>query len=97
MTGMLPIIEILEDCESDAERARWLLQVPSFVFYRNHTDICRVLRNAGFLKGVDLADLEFSLLVAKRGPDGEPPATAVTVVNAMRAFMRSLVRKGGLQ
>lgn len=96
MTGMLPIIELLEDCETDAKRAQWLLQVPSFVFYRSQMDICRVLRAAGFLKGVELLDLELSMLVARRGPDGQPPAELCSTVNAMRAFMRTLVRKGGL-
>lgn len=96
MTGMLPIIELLEDCDTDAKRAQWLLQVPSFVFYRSLTDIRRVLRAAGFLKGVELLEMEFTLLVATRGADGQPPAEVITNVNAMRGFMRTLVRKGGL-
>lgn len=96
MTGMLPIIEILEDCDTDAKRAQWLLKVPSFVFYRSQTDIRRVLRSAGFLKGVELLEMEFSLLIATRGADGEPPAGMVMAVNAMRSFMQTLVRKGGL-
>lgn len=97
MTGMLPIIEVLEDCETDAKRAQWLLHVPSFVFYRSQVDIRRVLRAAGFIKGVELLDLELSLLLSTRDSDGQPPAQIAMTVNAMRGFMRSLVRKGGLQ
>jgi hypothetical protein len=96
MTGMLPITEQLEECTSDAERAKWLLNVPAFIFYRDQTNICRLLRAARFMRGVELVDAELALLLAVRGNDGEPPADIYAIVNAMRAFMRMLVRKGGL-
>ena len=96
MTGMLPITEILDDCETDARRAQWLLSVPSFVFYRDQCAIRRVLRVAGFLKGVELLDAELALMLSTRDVNGEPPAIASATVSAMRSFMRTLVRKGGL-
>lgn len=96
MTGMLPITELLEECTTDAERAKWLLTVPVFIFYRDQTNIYRVLRAARFYRGEELVDLEISGLLSKRDADGEIPADLKNLITTARGFLKSLVRKGGL-
>ncbi len=48
MTDLMPIVEILADCQTDAARADWLLRAPQGVIYRDHTTIRRVLQEAHF-------------------------------------------------
>lgn len=95
MTGISPIIEQLEDCRSDAERARWLLNVPTFIFYREQLAIGRALRAAGFKHGEQLLDMEISALLSVRDRAGRLPADVDISLVAARAFMETLARKGG--
>jgi hypothetical protein len=92
---MVPIVELLADCQSDAARASWLLTVPQGVVLRDHAAIRAVLREAGFQLGVDCLELEFSALHATRLADGGLPHTVVLGVQAARSFLRAVVRKGG--
>lgn len=39
MTGISPVVEELQDCTNDAERARWLLKIPVVMLYREQTAI----------------------------------------------------------
>jgi len=95
MTELMPIVEILADCQTDAARADWLLRAPQGVIYRDHTDIRRVLQAAHFSLGVDALDVEFAAINATRLPDGGLPHTVVLGVHAVRSFLRDVVRKGG--
>lgn len=96
MTGMLPITEQLQECSSDAERAKWLLSVPAFIFYRDQVNIYRLLRAARFMRGVELVDLEISGLLSTRDLDGRIPVEIAQLIEASRGFLKSLVKKGGL-
>ncbi len=95
MTGISPIIEQLQDCSTDAERARWLLNVPTFIIYRDQLTIYRALRNAGFAHGEQLVDIEISALLTVRDGGGHLPADIGVMLGAARSFMASLARKGG--
>lgn len=97
MTGLMPIVELLADCQSDAERAQWLLTVPQGVVLRDHTSIRMVLREAGFQVGVECLEIEVAALAAKRTADGGLPRLVTLNVQAARSFLRHVVRKGGLQ
>ncbi|MUZ65318.1 hypothetical protein GOZ98_21570 [Agrobacterium vitis] len=95
MTDMLPIVEQLCDCRTDAERADWLLRVPQGVIYRDHAAIRTVLRTAGFLAGVDYLDAEFAAINSTRGWQGCWRDSVLLTVGAARATMLDVVRKGG--
>ena len=95
MTDLMPIVEILADCQTDAARADWLLRAPQGVIYRDHTTIRRVLQEAHFTLGVDALDVEFAAINATRLPDGGLPHSVVLGVHAVRSFLRDVVRKGG--
>lgn len=97
MTGMLPVVEQLQDCETDAERARWLLSVPVVVLYREQTTIFRVLRSARFARGERLMNAEISALLATRNSYGRIPVEMEAMVCAERAFLEVLARKGGAE
>ncbi|NTG74495.1 hypothetical protein G6M02_14305 [Agrobacterium rhizogenes] len=96
MSGLLPIVELLADCKTDAERAQWLLSVPQGVIYRDHVAIRAVLRKAQFALGVECLELEFAAINATRSPHGELPHAVVLGLQAVRSFLRDVVRKGGL-
>lgn len=70
MTGMLPVVEQLLDCETDAERARWLLTVPLIVLYRDQVAIRQALRAARFTYGEVVLDAEVAALSAVRSDFG---------------------------
>ena len=92
---MLPVVEQLQDCQTDAERARWLLSVPVMVLYRDQTDIYRVLRAARFMRGQRLMNAEISALLAVRNSYGRIPVETEAMVCAERAFLEVIARKGG--
>ncbi len=95
MTGILPVVEQLEECRTDAERARWLLSIPTFIFYREQTNIYRLLRTARFALGERLVDIEISALLSVRDCYGRLPAEMDEMVDSMRNCMETLARKGG--
>lgn len=96
MNGLLPIVELLADCKTDAERAQWLLSVPQGVVYRDHAAIRAVLRKAQFALGVECLEVEFAAINATRLSDGELPHSVTLSIRAVRSFLRDVVRKGGL-
>lgn len=95
MTGISPVIEELQDCTNDAERARWLLRIPVVMLYREQTAIYRTLRAARFSRGEELVDIEISALLSVRDRFGRLPAETDAVVSAARSFMEALACKGG--
>jgi len=95
MNALLPIVEELADCETDAQRADWLLRVPAGVICRDSSAIRLILVEARFTLGVQAFDLEFAAINATRLADGGLPQTVVLGVQAVRSFLREIVRKGG--
>jgi hypothetical protein len=96
MTDILPIVEQLYDCQTDAERADWLLRVPQGVILRDLSTIRTALRTAGFLAGVACVEVEFAALNATRLPDGGLPEAHERAVKNARIFLKTIVCKGGL-
>ncbi len=97
MTALLPIVEELADCQTDAQRADWLLRVPAGVICRDSSSIRRILMETRFTTGVHAFDVEYAAINATRLPDGGLPQTVALSVQAVRAFLRDIVRKGGGQ
>lgn len=62
----------LDDCTSDAERARWLLTAPIDHLIRDQNFIRFVLRAAQFRHGLAYLDAELSHLREPRRDDGWP-------------------------
>lgn len=95
MMALLPIVEQLYDCQTDAERAAWLLRVPHGVILRDLSTIRTVLRSAGFLAGVACVEVEFAALNATRLPDGRLPEAHEAAVKDARCFLADVAQKGG--
>jgi len=92
MTDLLPIVELLRDCETDRERAEWLFAVPLGVIQRDHMAIRALLQAAGFEAGVRCLDAEFATLNCRRMPDGSLPFFAIHTAQIARAGMADAVR-----
>lgn len=95
MTALLPIVEQLYDCQTDAERADWLLRVPHGIILRDLSTIRMALRGAGFRAGVACLEAEFAALNATRLPDGRLPEAQELAVQEARFFLMDVMRKGG--
>ncbi len=96
MTGMLPVVEQLLDCETDSERARWLLTVPLIVLYRDQVAIRQALRAARFEDGERLLDAEIAELTAVRNHFGIVPYVTSTATALVRARASHCARQGGV-
>lgn len=98
---MLPIVELLDNCETDAERADWLLRVPDGVVMRDFGMIRNILQQRAFRKGEDFLDMRFSSLCATRDAKGELPAAVRCMLECGRSAMRSIAllmrAEGGVQ
>ncbi|MCM2438730.1 hypothetical protein HGO34_03230 [Agrobacterium vitis] len=97
MTALLPIVEQLCDCQTDAERADWLLRVPQGVICRDNAVIRMVLRTAGFLIGVEYIDAELAALNSTRTEQGCWRDSVLLSIGATRAALLDVVCKGGGQ
>ncbi|MDQ0456029.1 hypothetical protein [Rhizobium paknamense] len=96
MSGDLPIIEQLYDCQDHAERADWLLRVPQSLLLREEMSIRLALRSAGFMAGIDYLDCELSALRSVRGEAGGWRDGVSRAVEDVRQHMRRIVKGGGL-
>lgn len=99
--NMLPIVEILDGCQTDAERADWLLRVPDGVVLRDFDQITAILLTSGCRLGAEFLRVRLAGLHATRDGRGDLPAgvrgTLAAAFSAMR-FMSGAVRpEGGLQ
>ena len=88
MSDITPILEILMDCRTDAERADWLLRAPKGILFRDYCSIRRILAAAQFVRGVDALDVEFAAINATRMADGELPAAIMSGVETARSYLR---------
>ncbi|OLP44142.1 hypothetical protein [Rhizobium oryziradicis] len=95
MTALLPIVEQLYDCQTDAERAAWLLGVPQGIILRDLSAILIALRRAGFLAGIACLEAEFAALNATRLADGRLPEAHELAVNEARRFLADVAQNGG--
>jgi hypothetical protein len=87
MSDITPILELLMDCQTDAERADWLLRAPKGILFRDYCNIRRILATAAFARGVDALDVEFAAINATRMADGELPAAIVSGVETARSYL----------
>lgn len=96
MSDITPILEILMDCRTDAERAGWLLRAPKGILFRDYCSIRRILAAAQFVRGVDALDVEFAAINATRMADGELPAAIMSGVETARAYLAGQAENGGV-
>jgi hypothetical protein len=94
MSDVTPILEILMDCQSDAERADWLLRAPKGILFRDYCNIRRILAAAQFARGVDALDVEFAAINATRMAGGELPAAIAAGVETARSYLRGQAERG---
>lgn len=93
MTDLLPLVELLRDCETDAERAAWLFAVPLGVILRDHMAIRDLLEAAGFEAGVKCLDAELATLHCRRSADGSLPFFATYTAHLARTEMAIAIRR----
>ncbi|EPE95728.1 hypothetical protein [Rhizobium grahamii] len=97
MSDMLPLVDILADAGTDAERADWLFRCPYWVINREHMNIREILRQAGLHAGVAYLDAMLSLTSARRLPDGSIPQTIVMPVHIAAHDLREAARGGATE
>ncbi|MBX5082146.1 hypothetical protein HJB56_05010 [Rhizobium lentis] len=68
---MLGLREDIDECTDDAARARWLLTASIDCLVREQSFIRLVLRQSGFLAGLEYLDAELANFRAPRTDDGE--------------------------
>ena len=95
MNALLPIVEELADCETDAQRADWLLRVPASIISRDCSTIRRILMEARFAFGLQAFEVEYAAIHATRLANGGLPPLLLRGLRATRARLRKIVRKGG--
>ena len=95
MSALLPIVEELADCETDAQRADWLLRVPAGVICRDCSAIRRILMEAHFTFGLQAYEVEYAAIHATRLANGGLPPLLLRGLRATRTRLRKMVRKGG--
>ncbi|RKD61538.1 hypothetical protein BJ928_107139 [Rhizobium sp. WW_1] len=88
MSGLLPIVEQLADCKTHAERAEWLLCSPMQVLDRENGSIRLILREAGFLAGVDYLDAEMAAMRSVRVANGSRTESVRFMVAKAAMHMR---------
>lgn len=101
MMQMLPLVEILADCTTDADRAEWLLKVPDGIVLRDFESIRNLLLTARFRHGADFLGMRLAALQATRNVAGELPddvrAALEMARSAMRAIALAMPPEGGVQ
>jgi hypothetical protein len=90
-------VEILQDAETDRERAIWLETVPEGIVQRDLIEIDRILRDVGFVTGRGYLSALFAKNNARRLAGGRYPWTVLTAVEHARLLMWEAVRQGELK
>ncbi|MBZ5760262.1 hypothetical protein LAV84_06835 [Rhizobium sp. VS19-DR104.2] len=91
MTGLLPILEELLDCQTDLQRAQWLLACPFGILQGHGYRIKEILDDAGFVAGVEYVDLERVALMAVRDAMGNHTPKTNDVLSRARTGLRMAV------
>lgn len=94
MSNLVPIIEELENCRSDAERARWLLQCPAGYLGKYEMMIRNRLRIAGFAAGIDALETERLVIWMPRKPDGGLSDKAAEMLSQSRQILVTIAEGG---
>lgn len=95
MSNLVPIIEELENCRTDAARARWLLQCPPG-YLGKYENIIRIrLRGAGFLLGVEALETERLVIWMPRQPDGRLGPKAEELLAQSRGLLIAIADGDG--
>ena len=87
MSNLVPIIEELENCHSDAERARWLLQCPPGYLGKYEMTIRNRLMSRGFREGLDALEIERLVIWQPRNADGSLGDKAVELLAQSRGWL----------
>jgi hypothetical protein len=96
MTDMLPIVELLADCQSHAERRDWLMRCPNWIFHREHLVLRRLLQGAGLLAGVAYVEAKLAEQMATRLSDGSIPITVLSAVYIAETDLKISARQEGI-
>ncbi|MEY9718806.1 hypothetical protein [Sinorhizobium fredii] len=94
MTGLLPIIEQLDDARDNQARADWLLRCPLQILGKYEMTIRNRMLHAGFHAGIRYVEVELICLRAVRDLDGEivegPAAARKAAREAMQVIAAGL-------
>ena len=91
MTGLLPILDELRDCQTDMQRAQWLLACPFGILQGHDYRIKEILDDAGFVAGVAYVDLERVALMAVRDAMGNHTPEIEDMLRRARMGLRMAV------
>lgn len=87
MTGLLPIIEMLEQASDHAARAQWLLCCPFDILGRYETTIRNRLMHAGFPAGLRYLDDIRVVKSAVRREDGQLSGAQIDILASAGAAL----------
>lgn len=87
MSHLMPLVDILEDLETDASRADWLLRAPDSVIMRDFDAIRVVLLRAQFRPGVAFIRIRHAALHGTRDANGDLPEASKLQLIAAREVM----------
>ena len=90
---MLPIIEILSDCESQSAMARVFNTLPPAVIVREEMAIRAIFRQAGWHGGVAALDAEIAHFHAVRPPSGWLDGEGLKPIVEARAYVAIVAGK----
>lgn len=95
MTDMLPIIEELADCTTNAQRVDWLLRAPPYVFHRDHMTLRRILQERRHQAGVAYVEAKLAEQTRTRMADGSIAITIRTSVHIAETDLKISARQEG--
>jgi hypothetical protein len=95
VTDLLPIVEGLRDCLSNAERAAWLFQCPPGIFVTHHMEIRKILTDAGFAAGVAYLEAKVAGQMATCLKDGSTRPNILFSIHLARIDLAIAARTGG--
>lgn len=95
MSDMLPILEELADCTTNAQRVEWLLCAPPYIFHREHMKLRRILRECHHQAGLAYVEAKFAEQTGTRMADGSIAITIRTAVHVAEIDLKISARKGG--
>ncbi|MBO9099983.1 MULTISPECIES: hypothetical protein [unclassified Rhizobium] len=91
MSGLLPILDELADCQTNLQRAQWLFACPFGILQGHGYRIKEILNDAGFMAGVEYVDLERAALMAVRDAMGNHTPETEDMLSRARIGLRMAV------
>lgn len=95
MTDLLPILEELADCATNAERVDWLLRAPPYVFHREHMALRRILRERRHHAAIAYVEAKLAEQMRTRMADGSIAITIRTAVHIAETDLKISARQEG--